>query len=174
MKRVTGIGGIFFKSADPEELVAWYQEHLGIQTREDGSIDFEWRERNAPREVGYTVWAPFREDATYFDPSEKPFMINFRVADLDSFLRQLRDEGVTVDDRVEDTPYGRFGWIMDPEGHRVELWEPAPKLDSGSPASHPGSSSMAVDWGWMPWPIRTCGHDIGVSSGSTQLRGPSM
>ncbi len=138
MRGVTGIGGVFFKSTDPEELVAWYQEHLGIQLREDGSVDFEWRERNAPHEVGYTVWAPFREDTTYFNPSEKSFMINFRVADLDSLLRQLQEEGVVVDDRVEDTPYGRFGWIMDPEGNRVELWEPVPRPYSASPASLPG------------------------------------
>ncbi|MEE9592418.1 MAG: DUF120 domain-containing protein [Thermoplasmata archaeon] len=138
MRRVTGIGGVFFKSTDPEELVAWYQDHLGIQPREDGSIDFEWRERDVPHDVGYTVWAPFREDTTYFHPSEKPFMINFRVADLDSLLRQLKEEGVTVDERVEDTPFGRFGWIMDPERNRVELWEPVTKPDGAIPAAYSG------------------------------------
>ena len=134
MARVTGIGGFFFKSRDRRALKHWYKEHLGIVPRPDGTIAFEWRERDAPDQVGYTVWGPFPEDTTYFDPSASPFMFNFRVADLDALLPVLREEGVEVDERTENYPYGRFGWIMDPEGNRVELWEPSGAAETG-PAS---------------------------------------
>jgi predicted enzyme related to lactoylglutathione lyase len=124
MKRVTGIGGIFFKSTDPEKLAAWYQDHLGLPAAEQGAILFRWREADNPDRQGYTVWAPFPADTGYFDPSPAPFMINYRVANLDAVLEQLRREGVEVDDKIEDSEYGRFGWIMDPEGNRIELWQP--------------------------------------------------
>jgi predicted enzyme related to lactoylglutathione lyase len=124
MERVTGIGGIFFKAHDPDELKEWYRERLGIVPSKDGSVIFEWREKEKPEQVGYTVWAPFRDDTKYFDPSSASFMVNFRVADLHGLLEQLRAEGVTVDDKTEDSEYGRFGWVMDPEGNRIELWEP--------------------------------------------------
>ncbi len=124
MRRVTGIGGIFFKSQDPKKLKGWYQEHLGITPDAEGYIHFEWREKDDSDRVGYTVWGPFPHDTDYFNPSAKPFMVNFRVADLKALLEQLRKEGVQVDDKVEEYDFGKFGWIMDPEGNRVELWEP--------------------------------------------------
>lgn len=124
MERVTGIGGIFFKSKDPKALNAWYRDHLGIEPSPDGSVVFEWRAKDEPDRVGYTVWSPFRHDTTYFDPGTATFMVNYRVADLDAILAQLRAAGVTVDDRIEDSEYGRFGWAMDPEGNRFELWQP--------------------------------------------------
>ena len=124
MKRVTGIGGVFFKSQDPKKLKGWYQEHLGIKPDAEGYIHFEWREKGDPDRIAYTVWEPFAQDTDYFNPSTKPFMFNFRVADLQALLEQLRKEGVQVDDKVEEYEFGKFGWIMDPEGNRVELWEP--------------------------------------------------
>ena len=126
MKRVTGIGGIFFKSHNPQQLKEWYREHLSIEPDPDGYVSFPWREKEDPERIGYTVWEPFKEDTQYFEPSRKPYMINFRVADLHELLDQLRQEGVQVDDRIEEEEYGRFGWIMDPEGNPIELWEPSP------------------------------------------------
>jgi predicted enzyme related to lactoylglutathione lyase len=122
MKRVTGIGGIFFKSHDPEALKQWYVRHLGFPLNEDGGVTFSWEMDH--RKKGATVWAPFPRQTDYFNPSEAPFMINYRVENLDALLAQLRKEGVTVEERVEFYDYGRFGWIMDPEGNRIELWEP--------------------------------------------------
>ena len=131
MGRVTGIGGIFFKSRDPQQLKSWYQQHLGIVPDQGGYVAFQWREKDDPDNVGYTVWGPFGEDTKYFDPSTKPYMLNFRVDDLDALLAQLRSEGVEVDDKVEEYEYGRFGWIMDPEGCRIELWEPPTEDETG-------------------------------------------
>ena len=124
MKRVTGIGGIFFKAQDPETLRAWYREHLGIESEGDGGFTFDWRETDDTEKIGQTVWSIFPGTTKYFAPSQAPFMINYRVADLDRVLEQLRAEGVEVDDRVEEYEYGRFAWVMDPEGNRIELWEP--------------------------------------------------
>ncbi len=124
MRRVTGIGGVFFKAADPKQLKEWYNEHLGITPDEQGYISFEWREKDDPDKVAFTAFEAFPNDTKYFDPSSKPFMVNFRVADLHELLAQLRKEGVQVDDKIEEHEYGRFGWIMDPEGNRIELWEP--------------------------------------------------
>lgn len=124
MKRVTGIGGIFFKARDPDALKDWYRECLGVVPSADGTVTFEWRSKDRPDEVGYTVWAPFRQDTKYFDPSTASFMVNFRVDDLYGLLEQLREEGVTVDEKTEESEFGRFGWVMDPEGNRIELWEP--------------------------------------------------
>ena len=124
MKLVMSIWGVFIKSQDPKKLQAWYEEHLGIEPDAHGSVVFKWREKDDPEQVGYTVWAPFKQDTKYFDPSTAPFMVNFRVADLYGLLEQLRAEGVTVADETEEHEYGKFGWIMDPDGNRVELWEP--------------------------------------------------
>jgi predicted enzyme related to lactoylglutathione lyase len=124
MKRVTGIGGIFFKASNPEQLKAWYYEHLGIVPDPQGYVTFQWREKDDPDSIGFTAWSLFKEDTTYFAPSEAPFMINYRVADLHGLLEQLRQEGVRVDDKVEEYEYGRFGWIYDPDGNKIELWEP--------------------------------------------------
>ena len=129
MKRVTGIGGIFFKSNDPEKLGAWYKKHLGLDVEEYGGVTFH--EGTAtdlePKRKAYIVWSPFAADTDYFAPSEKPFMVNFRVHHLDALLEQLRREGVEVDQKTEKSEFGYFGWIMDPEGNRVELWEPPAK-----------------------------------------------
>lgn len=128
MQRVTGIGGIFFKAQDPEKLTAWYVKHLGLPTEEDGaSVVLRWGEGAtvpAARKGG-TIFAPFAADTTYFEPSRASFMINFRVADLHALLTALRAEGVTVVGEVEEMEYGRFGWCLDPEGNKIELWEPA-------------------------------------------------
>ncbi len=123
MKRVTGIGGIFFKANDPESLRKWYRENLGIEAEQWGAT-FEWRDAEDPSKEGQTVWSPFPADTEYFNPSKAPFMINYRFADLDGLLAALREAGVSVDDNVADYDYGRFAWIMDPEGNRIELWEP--------------------------------------------------
>ena len=122
MGRVTGLGGVFFKADDPKRLSSWYETHLGLKG-EDGSVFFHWRERDADA-AGMTVWSIFPRDSTYFDPSRAPFMLNYRVDDLDALLERLRAEGVTIDDRREDSQYGRFAWVMDPEGNRIELWQP--------------------------------------------------
>jgi predicted enzyme related to lactoylglutathione lyase len=125
MEKVTGIGGVFFKVGDVEKMAAWYREHLGIQT-EDGCADFPWREKERPDEIGRTVWAMFPTDSTHFGESSSRLMINYRVANLDRMLEQLRGGGIKVE-KVEDYDYGRFAWIMDPEGNRIELWEPREK-----------------------------------------------
>jgi len=122
MKRVTGIGGIFFKSKDPAQLRDWYRKHLGIESEIYGASLY-WRDDPRHSEA-YTVWSPFAYDTKHFDPSHAPFMINYRVDDLDWLLTQLRAEGVDVDPRVEESEFGKFAWIMDPEGNRIELFEP--------------------------------------------------
>jgi predicted enzyme related to lactoylglutathione lyase len=127
MKRVVGIGGVFFKAQDPEALAGWYARHLGIEPDPKEGASFRWRHDDDPERRGRTVWAPFPADTKYFAPSPAPFMINYVVEDLDAVLEALRAEGVTVDDKREDHPYGRFGWAMDPEGNRIELWEPPKK-----------------------------------------------
>ena len=123
MKRVTGIGGIFFKARQPDRLKEWYGRHLGIQSDEWGAM-FRWREADNTQRRGYTVWAPFKRDTDYFAPSAAPYMINYRVDNLDALLAALREEGVVVEDHMEETEQGRFAWIMDPEGNKIELWEP--------------------------------------------------
>lgn len=124
MKRVTGIGGIFFKARDPQALSAWYEKHLGMKSRFPAPVQFDWRDVKNPAQKGYTVWAPFPADTRYFGPGEASFMVNFRVGNLDTMLEALRREGVTVDPKREDSAYGRFAWVLDPEGNRIELWEP--------------------------------------------------
>ena len=128
MERVTGIGGIFFKANDPEKLGAWYRKHLGIDVQDWGGASFQEGVASTltPKRQSHVVWSPFDAGTTYFAPSEKPFMINYRVHDLTALLAQLPSEGVTVDENVEESEFGRFGWAMDPEGNRFELWEPPP------------------------------------------------
>lgn len=123
MERVTGIGGIFFKAEDPKKLQAWYQEHLGIQP-ENGYVSFRWMEKDAPGKEGMTIWSPFPKDTKYYDPSKAPFMVNYRVKDLDAMLRQLKSQGIEPVGTPEDGEFGRFAWVMDPEGNKIELWEP--------------------------------------------------
>jgi predicted enzyme related to lactoylglutathione lyase len=119
--RVTGIGGLFFKAANPKELVAWYGKHLGLKTDDYGST-FWWKNKNG--NDCSTQWSPFKADTTYFQPSEKQFMQNFRVANLEVLLRNLAAEGVTIVGEMEKYDYGKFVWILDPEGNKIELWEP--------------------------------------------------
>ena len=128
MKRVTGIGGIFFKASNVADLKAWYEQHLGIQYGDkEGGAMFRWREDDNPERRGYTVWSIFPKDTKYFGPGPASFMVNFRVADLDGLLRQLEKEGVELAGGIEEYDYGRFAWIKDPEGNRIELWEPPKK-----------------------------------------------
>jgi catechol 2,3-dioxygenase-like lactoylglutathione lyase family enzyme len=122
MERVIGIGGIFFKSRDPAKLKTWYRDHLGVPVGADGSTIFPADGDPGPS----TVWEPFAEDTKYFAPSTQPFMINFRVRNLGAMLDQLRAAGASVDENVQEASYGKFGWVMDPEGNRIELWEPPP------------------------------------------------
>jgi len=114
MKRVTGIGGVFFKARDPAALGAWYKKHLGIDVQDWGGAAFET--------TGTTAWSV--GNGSNFAPSAAPFMVNYRVADLHGLLRALRSEGCNVLDKTDDSEYGKFGWVMDPEGNKVELWQP--------------------------------------------------
>ncbi|MCD2425520.1 VOC family protein [Niabella pedocola] len=124
MKRVTGIGGIFFKCKDPEKVKQWYQTHLGFDTDPYG-VKFEWLQESDSTKKGYTLWSPFPEETKYFEPSTKEFMINYRVEDLEALVAALKKEGVTVLDAIETYDYGKFVHILDIEGNKIELWEPA-------------------------------------------------
>lgn len=121
-KRVTGIGGIFFKSADPAATREWYAKHLGFSTNQYGTM-FEWRDAENPEKTGTTVWNPFKQDTTYFAPSAKEFMLNLRVDDLEWLLGELKKEGIEQVGEMEVSDYGKFAHIIDPEGNKIELWE---------------------------------------------------
>ncbi len=124
MSHVRGIGGIFFKSNNPEALNAWYEKHLGIVSRPNEGTMFRWRRIDDPTKEEMTVWSIFPASSKYFDPSQARFKLNYIVDDLDAMLETLKAEGVQVDERVERYDYGNFGWITDPDGNRIELWEP--------------------------------------------------
>jgi predicted enzyme related to lactoylglutathione lyase len=123
LKRVTGIGGIFFKCKDPKALREWYQTHLGLNTNQYGSV-FEWYQGADCNKKGFSQWSPFKETTKYFLPSTKEFMINYRVDNLDLLLVELKKEGVTISDTMQTYDYGKFVHIMDLEGNKIELWEP--------------------------------------------------
>lgn len=123
MKRVTGIGGIFFKAKDPAKLREWYRQHLGIESENWGGFAFQWSD-DPQQDGGVTTWSVFPDSTKYFDPSTQPFMINFRVADLQELLTELRANGMEVTPNPQDSEFGKFAWVMDPEGNRIELWEP--------------------------------------------------
>ncbi len=123
MKRVTGIGGIFFKCKDPKKMREWYKTHLSINTNQYGAV-FEWRQANDSSKKGFSQWSPFNEKTKYFEPSTKEFMINYRVEDLGALVAELKKEGVTITDTMETYDYGKFIHIMDIEGNKIELWEP--------------------------------------------------
>ena len=131
--KVTGIGGIFFFSDDPEKTKEWYSKNLGLETNEYGSV-FEFRNANRPEEINYLQWSAFKNGDKYFSPSKKEFMINYRVQHIEALIDKLKDNGVTVLDDIEAFEYGKFVHILDPEGTKVELWEPVDseltKLDS--------------------------------------------
>ena len=124
MKRVTGIGGIFFHAKDPVALRAWYQRHLGLDIQEWGGAAFTWTDDAGAPTKGTTIWSVGPEDNGHFAPGKASFMINYRVADLDALLAVLREEGCTVLEKPEDSEYGKFGWVIDPENNKIELWEP--------------------------------------------------
>ena len=124
MKRVTGIGGIFFKARDAAALRAWYARHLGIDVLDWGGAVFPWTDAEGAPAAGTTVWSVSDGEGDYFAPSRSTFMVNYRVADLHALLEALRAEGCDVIDKTDESEYGKFGWVMDPEGNKVELWEP--------------------------------------------------
>ena len=123
MKRVTSIGGIFFKSKDPEKVKEWYSKHLGLNVDQYGT-SFEWRQSEDGTKKGFTAWSPFKEDTKYLEPSVKEFMINYRVENIEWLVEELKKEGVVVTDNIEVYEYGKFVHIMDIEGNKIELWEP--------------------------------------------------
>ncbi|MBS1729359.1 MAG: VOC family protein [Bacteroidetes bacterium] len=124
MKKVTGIGGIFFKCKDPKKMNEWYEKHLGFRTGDYGTT-FEWFDENAPDIKGSTTWSLFPDSSKHFEPSSKEFMINYRVADLEALVDELKKEGVRILDEIESYAYGKFIHILDMEGNKIELWEPA-------------------------------------------------
>lgn len=124
MNRVSGIGGIFFKAKNAETLREWYRKHLGIGDEMWGGEIFRWQSPENPTGEGTTVWTIFDEDSKHFAPGTSGFMINYRVEDLHAVLAALRAEGCDVDEKVDESEYGKFGWVMDPEGNRIELWQP--------------------------------------------------
>ena len=123
MKKVTGIGGIFFKCKDPKTLNEWYKIHLGLNTNEYGAT-FEWRQADDSSKTGSTQWSPFKESTKYFEPSTKDYMINYRVENLEELVKLLKEENVTIIDAIETADYGKFIHILDLEGNKIELWEP--------------------------------------------------
>ena len=124
MSRVTGIGGIFFKSPDPKRLQEWYRVHLEVDIQPWGGAAFNWDDPQPAGSEGVTAWNVFPADTDYFAPSRAEFMVNYRVADLRAVLALLRAEGCNVVDKMDESEYGRFGWVIDPDGNKVELWEP--------------------------------------------------
>jgi predicted enzyme related to lactoylglutathione lyase len=124
VKRVTGIGGIFFNAKDPVALRAWYQKHLGLDVQPWGGAVFRWADAEGNPTSGTTIWNVSDAGGDHFAPSMASFMVNYRVADLHALIRELRNEGCNVQDRTEESEYGKFGWVLDPEGNKVELWEP--------------------------------------------------
>lgn len=123
MKRVTGLGGIFFKCKDPQSVKQWYHDHLGLDTDQYGA-SFSWTDNYKPEIPGFTQWSPFKDSTDYFQPSSKEFMINYRVENLEWLIEQLKSEGVTICDEMATYEYGKFVHILDPEGNKIELWEP--------------------------------------------------
>ena len=123
MKKVTGIGGIFFKCKDPKKVREWYQTHLGLNTNQYGAV-FEWHQGADSTKKGFTQWSPFKEATKYFEPSTKDFMINYRVENIEALVEELKKNGVTIVDTIQSFDYGKFVHILDPEGNNLELWEP--------------------------------------------------
>ena len=124
MAKVTGIGGIFFKCNDPKEMNKWYAEHLGLPVADYGTM-FHSRDMDDPEKTNYTVWSPFKQDTKYFEPSTKDFMINYRVEHIEALVEELKAAGVTILDEIATYEYGKFVHILDPEGNKLELFEPA-------------------------------------------------
>ncbi|MCW3093730.1 MAG: hypothetical protein JWP81_4799 [Ferruginibacter sp.] len=123
IKKVTGIGGIFFKCKDPKKMREWYKTNLGLNTNDYGAV-FEWRQGADTTKKGFSQWSPFKERTKYFEPSTKEFMINYRVDNLEALVNQLKKDSITITDKIETVEYGKFVHIMDIEGNKIELWEP--------------------------------------------------
>jgi|SRR5579862_3030534 len=121
--RVIGVGGVFFKSPQKTDLQSWYRDRLGVPLGPHGAM-FQWRAHDKPETEHLTIWSVFPADTHYFDPSASTFMINYIVDDLDALLAKLRESGVEIDPKREDVDYGRFAWVFDPDGNKIELWEP--------------------------------------------------
>lgn len=126
MKRVTGIGGIFFKAKDPSALSAWYKRHLGVDVQSWGGATFDWTDADGKPTAGTTAWLITPMDSKKFAPGTAPFLVNYRVADLHGLVKALKAEGCQVLDKTDESEYGKFGWVVDPEGNKIELWEPPP------------------------------------------------
>ena len=124
MKRATGIGGIFFKAKDAASLQAWYKRHLGIDVQPWGGAAFDWTGADGKPVAGTTAWLIASEKSDQFAPSSAPFMVNYRVADLHGLVKALKEEGCNVLEQIDESEYGKFAWVVDPEGNKVELWEP--------------------------------------------------
>ncbi len=124
MKRVTGIGGVFFKCADKKSQAEWYSKHLGMDIQSWGGTSFEWRDLDNPEKKCTTAWSISGADTKYYEPSKKDFMFNYRVENLEELLKILKEEGVEQVGDFQNSEYGKFAWIMDPEGNKIELWEP--------------------------------------------------
>jgi len=127
MKKVTGIGGIFFKCKNPDKVKDWYAKNLGLVVDAYGST-FETKNANNSEQINYTQWSPFKADTTYFEPSKKEFMINYRVENLTDLVEELKKNGVTILDKIESFDYGKFIHVLDPEGNKIELWEPVDQV----------------------------------------------
>lgn len=141
MQRVTGLGGVFFKARDPQKLYRWYDRHLGMKGAASGTpVCFVWRETRG-RGKGMTVWSLFPRNTRYFRPSRAGFMLNYRVKDLDRLLKALRREGVWIDPKRDNHEYGRFAWILDPEGNRIELWQPPAEKHAARRRKKPAGKS---------------------------------
>ena len=123
MQKVTGIGGVFLKAKDAKVLPAWYQEHLGVVFGDSTAATFKWINLNNPDHAGVTVFSFFKNESSYFEPSASPFMINFRIKNLEALLEKLSEERVKIAGESVEEEYGKFGWILDPEGNKIELWE---------------------------------------------------
>ncbi|GAB5562210.1 MAG: glyoxalase/bleomycin resistance/dioxygenase family protein [Synoicihabitans sp.] len=144
LPRVTGFGGLFFKAKDSESLGAWYRDRLGLAIEEWGGCVFPWRDETDPKKKGQTVWSIFDAKSPYFRPSRKGFMMNFRVDDLDRVLAELEAEGVKISPASEESEFGKFGWVMDPEGNKIELWQPpAPPKPEKTPKAKKSKSDKA-------------------------------
>ncbi len=136
-KKVTGIGGIFFKADDPKKMYEWYNKHLGLITDQYGSL-FEFRQAEKPDKPGFLQWSVFSKDSKYMEPSKSSFMINYRVENIEILVKELKLAGVTVVDEIESYEYGKFVHILDPEGNKIELWEP---IDEVFTKSHGGKTT---------------------------------
>ena len=147
--KVTGIGGIFFFSGDPEKSKEWYANNLGLEVNEWGS-SFEFRNANRPDEINYLQWSPFKKGSEYFAPSEKEFMINYRVQNIEGLVRKLRENGVTIVDTIETYDYGKFVHIMDAEGNKIELWEPVDSVFT-APLRASGKGNTLTLSSTSPW-----------------------